>query len=100
MTLRDFINSMAKSAGKSEFKIAIPLWLVYSSAAVIEMWGRLMRSEEVPFLTRSDIKFVRDGMWIDGTKARKELGWQPKISIEEGCRQYVEWRKTQGKKRR
>ena len=100
VTFRDFINSMAKAAGKSEFKIAIPLGVVYASAAVIEMWGRLMRSEDAPFLTRSDIKFVRDGMYIDGTKARKELGWQPKISIEEGCRQYVEWRKTQKKKHR
>jgi nucleoside-diphosphate-sugar epimerase len=39
-------------------------------------------------------------MYIDSTKARKELGWQPKISIEEGCRQYVEWRKAEKKKKR
>ena len=100
VTYRDFINSMAKAAGKSEFKIVIPLSVVYSSAAVMEMWGRLIRSEEAPFLTRSDIKFVRDGMYIDSSKARKELGWQPKISIEEGCRQYVEWRKSQKKNKR
>ena len=100
VTFRDFINAMAKASGRSEFKIAIPLGVVYASAAVIEMWGRLTRSEDAPFLTRSDIKFVKDGMYIDGTKARKELGWQPKISIEEGCRQYVEWRKAQKKKKR
>ena len=98
VTFRDFINSMAKATGKSEFKIVIPLSVVYSSAAVMEMWGRLIRSEDAPFLTRSDIKFVRDGMYVDSSKARKELGWQPKISIEEGCRQYVEWRKLQKKK--
>ena len=100
VTFRDFINSMAKATGKSEFKIVIPLGVVFASAAVMEMWGRLIRSEDAPFLTRSDIKFVRDGMYIDSSKARKELGWQPKISIEEGCRQYVEWRKTQKKKHR
>jgi nucleoside-diphosphate-sugar epimerase len=87
-------------AGKPELKIVIPLGLVYASAAVMEMWGRLIRSEDAPFLTRSDIKFVRDGMYIDSTKARKELGWQPKISIEEGCRQYIEWRKAEKKKNR
>jgi nucleoside-diphosphate-sugar epimerase len=100
VTFRDFINSMAKATGKSEFRIVIPLGVVFASAAVMEMWGRLIRSEDAPFLTRSDIKFVRDGMYIDSSKARKELGWQPKISIEEGCRQYVEWRKTQKKKHR
>ena len=100
VTFRDFINSMAKATGKSEFKIIIPLSVVYSSAAVMEMWGRLTRSEDAPFLTRSDIKFVRDGMYIDSSKARNELGWQPKISIEEGCRQYVQWRKSQKKKKK
>jgi len=99
VTYRDFVNAMAKAAGKSELKIVIPLGLVYASAAVIEFWGRLIRSEDAPFLTRSDIKFVRDGMYIDSSKARKELGWQPKISIEEGCRQYVEWRKAEKKKK-
>ena len=100
VTYRDFVNAMARAAGKPELKIVIPLGLVNASAAVMEFWGRLIRSEDAPFLTRSDIKFVRDGMYIDSSKARKELGWQPKISIDEGCRQYVQWRKEQKKKRR
>ena len=99
VTYRDFVNAMARAAGRPELKIVVPLGVVFASAAVIEMWGRLIRSEDAPFLTRSDIKFVRDGMYIDSSKARKELGWQPKIGIEEGCRQYVEWRKAEKKKK-
>lgn len=98
VTFRDFINSMARAMGKSEFRFRVPLSVVYASAAVIEGWGRLRRSKDAPFLTRSDIKFLRGGIYLDSSKARKELGWQPKISIEEGCRQYVEWRRSQKKK--
>jgi nucleoside-diphosphate-sugar epimerase len=98
VTFRCLINSMACAMGKSEVRLRVPLSVVYVSAAVIEGWGRLIRSEKAPFLTRSDIKFIRGGVHIDGSKARKELGWQPKISIEEGCRQYVEWRRTHEEK--
>ena len=100
ISYRDFVNSMARAAGKRELRIRVPLKLVYVSAAVLEGWGKLRKSEEAPFLTRSDVKFVRDGMYVDSSKARRELGWQPKISIDEGCRQYVEWRKSQKKKNR
>ena len=98
VTFRDFINSMACASGKPEFRFRVPLSVVYASAAVMEGWGKLRKSEDAPFLTRSDIKFVKDGMYVDSSKARRELGWQPKISIDEGCRQYVEWRKSQKKK--
>jgi nucleoside-diphosphate-sugar epimerase len=37
-------------------------------------------------------------MYIDGSKAMSELGWEPKVSIEEGTRLYVQWRRLQGKR--
>jgi nucleoside-diphosphate-sugar epimerase len=35
---------------------------------------------------------------LDGTKASNELGWKPKISIEEGAKRYVQWRQAQQEK--
>jgi len=32
-----------------------------------------------------------DGRIISSEKAKKELGWVPKVDIEEGIRRYVEW---------
>ena len=29
--------------------------------------------------------------WADVSKAKKELGWKPKVGIEEGLRKFVEW---------
>lgn len=32
-----------------------------------------------------------DRQWLDGAKAKKVLGWEPKISLEEGIRKTIEW---------
>jgi UDP-glucose 4-epimerase len=34
------------------------------------------------------------GRTISSEKARKELGWEPKVSFEEGARRYIEWYKA------
>jgi nucleoside-diphosphate-sugar epimerase len=33
-------------------------------------------------------------MMADASKARTELGWEPKVTIEEGTRRYAEWRRS------
>lgn len=43
------------------------------------------------------IRFVKDRpvhdrrYWLDSTKAREELGWSPRISLDEGLKQTVSW---------
>jgi len=93
---RDFIKAMARALGKPKFHMTMPLFIIYAVGTVTEFWARLWRSKNLPFLTRADVKFLKEGMNIDGSKAMRDLGWQPKVSIEEGTRLYVQWRKGQG----
>jgi CDP-glucose 4,6-dehydratase len=32
-----------------------------------------------------------DRQWLDGGKAKRRLGWEPKIGLEEGLRRTIEW---------
>jgi nucleoside-diphosphate-sugar epimerase len=64
----------------------------------MEGWARLRRVKEMPYLTRTALKFLNKGLYLDGTKAKEELGWEPKVSVEEGTKLYIEWRRAQGKK--
>ena len=95
---RDLVAAMCRAAGKPVPRLTIPISLLYATAVVLELWARLWRNRNLPFLTRSDVRFLREGMHVDGSKARRELGWQPKVSVEEGTRLYVQWRRSQGKK--
>ena len=40
-----------------------------------------------------DIKGDAEHTLADSSKAKKELGWIPKITVDEGLRKYVEWAK-------
>ena len=36
-----------------------------------------------------------DLTWADISKAKKLLGWEPKVRFEEGIKRLIEWHKTQ-----
>ena len=100
ITFRDLYNSMSRAIDRGEIKMHIPLGMISATAALMEGLYNVTRSKEPPFLTRADIKFIKDGMNIDNSKARRELGWKPKISLDEGTKLYVEWRKAQAMKKK
>jgi len=94
----EFADDLARALGKSTRRWSIPMRPVYAAAFLMELWARLWRFEEPPFLTRADLRLFEKGINLGGSKARKELGWEPRVSLEEGTRRYVEWRRSQSKK--
>ncbi|MBM3156927.1 MAG: NAD-dependent epimerase/dehydratase family protein [Chloroflexi bacterium] len=96
--LHEFAAAILRAMGETKPQLTIPYPVAYVSCALMETWSRLRRAKEMPYLTRSGLHFVNKGIYLDGTKARVELGWQPKVSLEEGTRRYVQWRRKQSKK--
>jgi len=96
--LRKFAVAMVKAIGRPRLEVTIPYSVAYLWCTVMEEWSRLRRVKDMPYLTRSGLRFVNKGIYLDGTKARNELGWQPKVSIEEGTKLYVQWKLSQKKK--
>jgi nucleoside-diphosphate-sugar epimerase len=96
--LLTFAAAMVKAAGGPKLQVTIPYSVAYVWCTIMEEWARLRRVKDMPYLTRSGLRFVNKGIYLDGTKARDELGWQPKVSIEEGATLYVQWRRSQKKR--
>lgn len=94
----DFADALARALGKSDRRWSIPMRPAYAAAFLMEIWARLWRFKEPPFLTRADLRLFAEGLYLDGSKVRKELGWEPKVSLDEGTKRYVEWRRAQSKK--
>jgi nucleoside-diphosphate-sugar epimerase len=95
----DFAAALAKAKGKKLRKLTVPMSLAYAFGLLVEWWAKLWRFKQPPLFTRSGLCFFEEGMFIDGSKIVRELGWQPKVPLEEGARLYVEWRCAQGKKK-
>jgi len=95
---REFAIIMIQAMGGSKLQLTIPYAMGYAWCALMEGWSSLRRVNDMPYLTRAALRFLNKGMFLDGSKARNELGWEPKVSIEEGTRLYVQWRRLQAKK--
>jgi nucleoside-diphosphate-sugar epimerase len=94
VTLKDFARAMGKAQGGPRVWLEIPYPVVYFVASVMEDFARLRRARGMPFLNRYYLRTIHKEGYVDGSKARRELGWEEKISLEEGARLYVAWRRS------
>jgi nucleoside-diphosphate-sugar epimerase len=91
--LRDFAVAMARALGRPEPKVFVPYGLAYVASAVVEAWSRLRRTSDMPYLTRTSLVHLKTEILLDVSRVREEVGWEPKVSLNEGARLYAEWRR-------
>ncbi len=83
----------SKTLGKKAIKLRIPHFLVYIIAAFAQFFA--MFSKKPATLNIEKAKDLTQHAWIcDTSKAVKELGFNQKISIEEGIKRTCEWYKN------
>jgi nucleoside-diphosphate-sugar epimerase len=67
----------------------IPCWVVKPIAAILS-----------PFFSRYNLRFLVDQNcgrgWISNQKAKDYLGWEPKVSLDDGMERCEEWLRAQG----
>ena len=92
--LKAFAEAMIRAQGGRRIRGTMPYSVAYVWCALMEGIAKLRRAKEMPFLNRYSIEIMQTECCMDGSKARLELGWAPRVSAEEGTRQYVEWRRA------
>ncbi|TAL67682.1 MAG: NAD-dependent epimerase/dehydratase family protein [Bacteroidetes bacterium] len=90
----DFTNMLADEMGIKRPKMSIPFPIGYSVAFLMEMFYILFRIKNAPILTRYRISNGGSDYHFSIEKARKLLGFEPKIKLEEAVRRSVEWYKN------
>ena len=91
ITFREFIEELAKLLHLDPPKRSIPFSLAYGVAFLMELWGRMTRSESPPLFTRYGVYLTSTNAVFDISKARKELGYDPRVSFEEGLDKMGSW---------
>lgn len=94
---RDFISAVAINAGYEIPRLAVPLGVARMLTTFSEGLYRVLGKNEAPPLSQARFKFLGQNLDFSIDKARRELGYQPRVSFAEGMRQTVEWFRHEGK---
>lgn len=89
--IKTFISRVADTWGIKMPAKHIPKNLAYFLCDVIEGGARLLKSPEAPFITKTRLKFLSLNLDFDIEKTKAELGYAPRVSIEEGLRRTRDW---------
>jgi nucleoside-diphosphate-sugar epimerase len=80
---RDYVDAVRRS--RPVKPAYVPTWFIYCAAIGVEILGRLLK-RGVP-LSRYRVRSIRPLWPCDCTAAERQLGWRPRISVQEGLAQ-------------
>jgi nucleoside-diphosphate-sugar epimerase len=89
VTVRELATAIAHALGKELPAGSVPLWLANLASDIFAITPGI-RGEHAP-LTRSRVKFLTHSRIYDISRARSELGYTPKIALEEGMKLTAAW---------
>jgi nucleoside-diphosphate-sugar epimerase len=90
---RRFIEGIADGLGLPRPQGSVPLWLARIAAWWLEAAARRRNDPEPPRLTQGRLKFLGMNLDFSIDKARRELGYQPRFTFDQGLAQTIEWYK-------
>ncbi|MBI5354597.1 MAG: SDR family NAD(P)-dependent oxidoreductase [Chloroflexi bacterium] len=62
-----------------------------AAASVIEFIYRLIPTQPEPPLTRMSVSMLAHSTTLDISAARNELGYKPRVSVDEGVERFMQW---------
>jgi nucleoside-diphosphate-sugar epimerase len=87
----DMINALLKAAHKEPVRQSIPRPLALVGAGMLEAAFRLSGRDDEPPMTRFLARQLSTTHWFRIDAARRDLGYEPRVSIAEGLRRLEEW---------
>lgn len=94
--LWDMVKRMLAAAGLPPVTRSVPLPLAKALAWGFETFTRLTGSEQEPRLTRFVVGEMSTAHWFDISAAKRDFGYVPRVSTEEGLRRLAEHLKRGG----
>jgi len=93
-TVRDLVNLIADVLGKPRPKWRVPFYPVYATSVVCEKICRYLRIRPPIYPRR--VEFFHKDRAFEIEKARRKLGYDPKIDLREGIARTAAWYNEHG----
>jgi len=91
LPLWDIVNRILAAGGVPAVEKTISPQLAFVIGALLENIYRLLRLSGEPRMTRFVAKELSTVHWFDISAAKRELGYQPQVSVAEGLRRLQDW---------
>ncbi|HPW18220.1 MAG TPA: NAD-dependent epimerase/dehydratase family protein [Candidatus Aminicenantes bacterium] len=86
----------ASLLGKRPVRVRVPLWAAALAAAGSEGFGRLLGRDK-GLLNRDKVRLAGAPGWVaDAAKARRVLGFETRVALEEGLGETIAWYLAEG----
>jgi nucleoside-diphosphate-sugar epimerase len=95
VTKLEFINTIAEQAGYAVPTKHVPLPVAKVLAKAMEGTWKLLGKKQAPLLSSARIKFLGLNLDYSIAKARRELGYDPKMDFQEGMKLTTDWFRDQ-----
>ena len=96
----DLINGILAAAGRPPIERRMRPVTALAAGAVFEALYGLLGLRREPPLTRFLARQLSTAHWFDIAAARRDLGYEPRVSIDEGLRRLAEWLRSRGEEQR
>ena len=94
--MKKIINGILGAAGLPPEERSVPLKAALVAGAVFENLYKVFPTREGPRMSRFVARNFATAHWFDISAARRDLGYQPRISIEVGLARLRAWFDSQG----
>lgn len=94
VTREEFVNTIADFMGRPHPGKA-PEWLARAAVGPIEGFARARGAAKAPLLTRARMKFLTLNLDFSIAKAKRILGYQPRVDFRDGIRDALEWARAE-----
>jgi dihydroflavonol-4-reductase len=93
-TLEELVGLIASELGSRPPRVSIPVWPVWLAGALCELVCVPLRVE--PPLYRRRVEFFTKSRAFDASRARRDLGFAPKVDLVEGIHRTAAWYRENG----
>jgi len=84
LPMKDLINKILAAANLPAITKTIPTQLAYTIGMMMELVYKIFKLKDEPIMTRFIAKQLSCAHWYDLTAAKNDLGYQAKVTINEG----------------
>ena len=89
--VREIVNGLLRAAGAPTVDRTIPFRAAYTLGGALESVWSLLRLKGEPPMTRFLAEQLSTTHFYDISAARRDFGYQPRVSVIEGLKQLGEW---------